>query len=101
MKLYSQEEIDFACEYYDECKDLVKAFTDLGYPSDISILHRWISSRDKTIIRKKRAASHTYSLKEREDMIREFFSPGLSQNEFARQLGVASSSVSAWKRQVP
>ena len=100
LKIYSREEIDFACEYYDECKDFVKTFADLGYPSDISILHWWVSSRDKSVIRKQRAASHFYSLEEKEAIIREFFSSGLSQNEFARQLGVAPSSISVWKRQV-
>lgn len=99
-KLYSQEEIDFACEYYDECKDFNRTFTDLGYPSDISILRWWISSRDKSANRKQRKSPHIYSLKEKEDIIRRFFSSGLSQNEFARQLGVARSSMSVWKRQV-
>ena len=100
IKIYSQEEIEFACEYYDECKDLKRTVEDLGYPNDISILHRWIQSRNKLSIRKQRAASHIYSLKEKEDIIREFFSSGLSQKQFAKQIGVAPSTITVWRRQI-
>lgn len=100
IKIYSLEEIEFACEYYDECKDLRRTVEDLGYPSDISILHWWIQSKNKRSIQKQRAASHIYTLKEKEDIIREFFSSGLSQKQFAKQIGVAPSSITVWKRQV-
>lgn len=65
LKIYSQEEMDFACEYYDECEDLKRTVEDLGYPSDISVLHWWVSSRDKPIVRKRRSASRIHSPKEK------------------------------------
>ena len=56
LKMYSQEEIYFACEYYDKCKVFIKTFCDLRYLTDISILQWWVYSRNKSAIRKQRVA---------------------------------------------
>lgn len=100
-RIYSQDEIDFACEYYEECKNVERTFSDLGYPDDISILYYWINSRVKIKkYRKEKIAVRLYSQKEKEDIIKEFFSSGLSQRQFAKQIGVVPSSITVWKRQV-
>ena len=36
---YSEEEIDFACEYFEECGSIPQTVKDLGYP-DSKIAHQ-------------------------------------------------------------
>ena len=54
--MYSQKEIYFTWEHYEKSKDFIKKFADLRYLSDISLLQRWVYSRDKSAISKQRAA---------------------------------------------
>lgn len=43
---YSEEEIDFACEYFEECGSIPQTVKDLGYPDSRMILWRWLRRRN-------------------------------------------------------
>lgn len=50
---YSKEEIDFACEYYLECKNIEKTITDIGFPETRMTLWRWLKSKGIILTKKK------------------------------------------------
>lgn len=40
---YSEEEMDFACECFEECGSISQTVKDLGYPDSRMTLCRWLS----------------------------------------------------------
>lgn len=40
---YSEEEMDFACEYFEECGSIPQTIKDLGYLDSRMTLWRWLT----------------------------------------------------------
>ena len=84
---YSKEEIDFACEYYLECKNIEKTITDIGFPETRMTLWRWLKS--KGIILTKKKETLYYNDEEKKYIIREYFSSNQSKTEFAKKYKIS------------
>jgi len=91
---YTKEEIDFACEYYQECLNLQQTIDDLGFPETRMTLWRWL--KNKGIILPKKKEGHQFSDKEKKDIIKEFFSSGQSQTEFVKKYNISPPTISNW-----
>ncbi|MGM9880262.1 MAG: transposase [Bacilli bacterium] len=91
---YSKEEIDFACEYYLECKNIEKKITDIGFPETRMTLWRWLKS--KGIILTKKKETLYYNDEEKKYIIREYFSSNQSKTEFAKKYKISPPSITNW-----
>ena len=91
---YSKEEIDFACEYYLECKNIEKTITDIGFPETRMTLWRWLKS--KGIILTKKKETLYYNDEEKKYIIREYFSSNQSKTEFAKKYKISPPSITNW-----
>lgn len=93
---YSKEEIDFACEYYQECLNIEQTINDIGYPESRMTLWRWL--KNKGIVLTKNRNASNFSDDEKKNIIREYFSSNKSQAEFVKKYNISPPCISNWIR---
>lgn len=92
---YSEEEIDFACEYFKECGSIPQTVKDLGYPDSRMTLWRWLRRRNIKL-RSDYAKTKEYNHKARMNIIIGYFKSGTTLNKYANNIGVSYATIKRW-----
>ena len=64
---YTKDEIEYACEYYQECLSIKQTIDDLGFPETRMTLWRWL--KNNGIILTKKRENHIYTDEEKKNII--------------------------------
>lgn len=92
---YSEEEIDFACEYFEECGNIQQTINDLGYPDSRMTLWRWLRRRNIKL-QSNYIKTKEYNHKAKLNIIVGYFKSGKSLNKYANDIGVSYQTIKRW-----
>ncbi len=94
---YTREEIEFAIEYYKECRSATIVIKDLGYPKTCDILYGWISKSSKVSCR-ERKKNVEYSEDEKKQYVKLFLDSHQSQITFSKDYDFTPQTLGNWIR---
>ncbi len=92
---YSEEEMDFAYEYFKECGNIQKTITDLGYPDSRMTLWRWLRRRNIKL-QSNYIKTKEYNHKAKLNIIVGYFKSGERLNKYANDIGVSYQTIKRW-----
>lgn len=92
---YSEEEMDFACEYFEECGNIQQTINDLGYPDSRMTLWRWLRRRNIKL-QSNYSVTKEYNHKAKMNIIIGYFKSGVTLNKYANDVGISYNTIKRW-----